>query len=323
MAKQPKRPSSGRRPVRPGRNSTTTERVQVTLRQRLMNRRVVITSGIFLAALVVALGAIFLFYKVYADPQRVFWSTVNNNLATNGVSKQTISSQSGTLTSEITQMVFSPNLKIHDLKTATSQSTNSQVTLETIGTVNADYERYSKIIRPGAKTSQADYQKIYDMWLKNGGASTGSAEVINNAIFGAVLFGNLNNAQRAQLLTMLKGTYVVDFANVNKQTVAGRRTYVYQVLVPLKKYAAAAHAYATFEGLPVANQIDPANYNDSNHLQIKITVDVLSRQIKRIDYAQQNLTETYTGYGIQPEVNPPTHIVDSTQFENVINSIIK
>lgn len=291
------------------------------MRQRLMTKRVFLIGGAFFVSLAVILTSIFLFYKVYASPERVFWSMVNNNLATDGITKESVTVGSGTTSDDILQMGFSPEVKVRDVKIITSTTKHSQIQLETIGTVSTDYERYLNIKNPGSKATAAQYQTLYSMWLKSSDNQSSQPQAVNNALFGALLFGNFDSAQRSKLLTSLKSSYIVDFADVARQNVNSRRLYTYDVLVPLNKYAMVAHDYALAKGLPVASQIDPAAYSDSTRLHVKITVDVLSRQVVKIEYVDQGINESYSGYGIQPAFNAPLHTVSQAEFEKAVNAV--
>ncbi|HET9850539.1 MAG TPA: hypothetical protein VFP35_02880 [Candidatus Saccharimonadales bacterium] len=320
MAKKPKAVTPSRRPARAGSLTPASEKLQITVRQRLLTKKLFMIGGIFAAVLVICLVAVFLFYKVYADPQTVFWSMIRNNLTTNGVTRESITKSQGVTTDEILQTVYSPDIKLRDIKTVANSSQHTSLTLETIGTENGDYQHYRQIKKPGG--DNAKYQKIYSLWLKNGGAG-GVPQSVNDSLFGAVLFGNLDEAQRTKLMPLLKNSYKVNFAGVDTAHAGSRRVYIYRAVLSLKKYALAAQAYAKAEGLGAASLINPADYGDNDQLNITLTVDVLSRQVRRIDYPARGLSQKYSGYGLQANIQPPAHTVNAGQFENVVNSVLR
>ena len=263
------------------------------------------------------------FVKVYADPEHVFWATIKNNLTTQSITKDSLRSTGSSSNEEFVQMQFTPELLVHDVKKLTNGSgaTASKLTLDTIGTSTTDYQRYSHIERPGSKKTQKDYQKIYEMWIKNGGQEGTSGQIVANSIFGAALYGNFNTHIRQNIYSELQKAYKVDFATVNKHGDAKRRTYVYHVAIPLKQYALAAHDYAQALGLSLAAQINPNNYRPTDQLDVVFTVDVLSRQLKKVDYPGQGFTENYSGQGLAANISLPTKTVSGVTFQKAINSL--
>lgn len=266
------------------------------------------------AALVVLILATVLYYtKVYSNPQRTFWAMVDNNLATNGVTKQVTQQGSGATTDSFTQLVFSPEFRIHYIKKVTDKNTSpsSHLALEGIGTPQADYQRYSFIDRPG---STANYSSIYNLWLKGD-----QPTLFSNTVFGAILFGNLGQPQRLDIVNKLRDAYRVRLDTRARQTSARTRTY--SVTVSLQKYAIAARVYAKAIGLPDADKITPNVYKPTDRIQLVVSVDIPSRQLAKIEYTSSNVTETYVSYGVASTVNLPKKTVDNQQFQNALNSI--
>jgi hypothetical protein len=292
--------------------------MQIGLKRGLLSRKTFIIGGTFLIALLIVLGGITLFYKVYASPQKVFWDMIDNNLTTRGFTKLSVRSSSGTISNETIQVTFVPTLKVHGTKKVVNKANGSRVTLDSIGTPAADYQRYSQIEQPAANGKKADYSKIYSLWLKNGGNDYGNPQIVNSVAFGAVLFGDLTTSQKDKIMGQLKDSYRVKFDEVGRKNNGTRRTYTYFATVPLKKYAVAAHNYASMQGLPVASQISPANYSDSAKLEVRMTVDVLSRQLRKIEYVNQGITENYSSYGVEPTITPPAHTATVQEFNKAL-----
>lgn len=269
--------------------------------------------------------AILWFYKIYADPRHVFWAMIRNNLSTSSVIKQSLRTSGSSTDKEYIQIVFNPEVLVHDVQNVTSHSGpyTSKLTLETIGTALDDYQRYSHVERPQSKLTQTDYQKIYNLWLKNGGRQGARGQLVANTLFGASLFGNFDAATRSRLMAELATVYQVDFGSVIKQTGSRRRTYQYHVLIPLQKYAVVARDYAQTLGLPLASQINPDNYRPTDELIVNMTVDVLGRQLRKIDYTNQGLSENYSGQGDTINISPPAKTVSADTFNKAINSLNK
>jgi len=317
MAKD-KKPTVGRRVARPGRNTPVSEKMQIGLRKRAFSRTTFIVV-VVLACISLAVAGLFTFYnKVYANPQHVFNEMINNNLATRGFTKEIKKSQGSSTSDETTQIIFTPQIMVRDVRKVNSPMTKTKVTVETVASPEADYQHYVAVDRTSAAGKKLDYSSIYGLWVKS---NQGSAQLVNSSFFGATLFGNLDPASRKQITHILAPAYKVDYKNVAKQTVNSRRVYTYDVAVMLKPYSEAAHKYAQAMSLPIADQIDPNIYKSGTHFSVEMSVDVLSRQLTQVIYRDQGVTETYSGYGAVPEIRIPAKTVTPAQLTEIINSI--
>lgn len=275
----------------------------------------------FLAALAIALAAILWYYKIYTDPQKIFWGMVENNLSTAGFSKETSQESGSFVSNEINQVVFSPAIGVISTRDITdgSQQPPTRIKLEALGTRSADYQHYVLIDRPGADGKpKPDYGKVYGMWLKS---DESSAQLINSNLFGPILFGNLAEPIKKKVVADLKKAYKVDYKSVKKLNLDGRRTYSFDTEVALSHYASAAQKYARALGLAVADQIDPKSYSPEAKTRVTIYIDALSRQIRRVEYQSGNSLESYTAYGLGKSITPPAKTVSPEEFQNAINSV--
>jgi hypothetical protein len=272
----------------------------------------------FVVLLVLILLILLWYYKDYNDPRAVFWNMVNNNLATKSVTKQTAQNNAAVQNSESIQLLFNPSPAIKDIKNIVDNSTKppTRLKLEGVGTPNTDYQHYLLIDRPAADGKKKDYSKVYDMWLKNGD----SAQLINSNLFGPLLFGNLPAEQREAVLVNLRNAYHVNFGAVKSKTEHGRRTYTYEVGLSLKDYAAAAQQYAKIYNLPIAGQIDPASYEAAAQVNLVVTIDALSSQVRSLDYKANNLVERYSSYGVVLPTEIPKKTVTSEEFQKALQS---
>lgn len=282
-------------------------------------------SAVFILVLAIVLGTIWWHARVYSDPQQVFWGMVDNSLTTAGVTKETLQNSGTTRIDEFTQLVFAPSARVHDIRqvTATIGSAPLHLTLESVATPTDDYQRYSYVQRTSRSDQpQSVYDNLYKQWLHNGGAAQGAnPRIFNQAAFGAILFGNVNQPDRAKVVNLLRQTYSADYASAKRQSLSGRDTYTFNISISLKNYAAAARLYAKQLGLPNANDINPADYQPSDSSRVSVTVDILSRQLVKAVYQSSGMTENYSGYGIASAVNLPSRSASPAEFENALNQI--
>ena len=275
--------------------------------------------------------ATFAYNHWYADPQRVFWGMIGNNLATNGVTRQVIQTNGPSKSNEISQITFGANPTIHIVKKISDSSSvpATRLTLEGIGTPTDDYQRYSLIDRPPiAAQGKPDYSKIYSLWVRSGTTSGGDRDnsppqLFNQTLFGAMIFGNLPQAKRSELVAYLKNhpAYKVDFAKIQRVTEVGRSTYVYKTEIMLRNYAGAVQLFAKALGLSASARISPSSYALGDKLNVEISVDVLSRQLVKIGYPDSGAQERYSGYGLSPRLELPTRSVNSKTFQEALRAI--
>lgn len=286
-----------------------------SLKKITANRKLMIAGGCFLGLVVVILGIFIYYSKVYSDPQRTFWAMIDNNLSTPGITKQTDQQSDQGAVNNITQLVFSPSPRIHYVKKITDKSTaaGAHLTLEGVGAPDADYQRYSYIDRPG---HTSNYSKIYNMWLKGD-----QPQLYNSAIFGGFLFGDISQPQRSEIVGKIRDAYEVKAEPNTKTAYSHSRTY--SVTITMQKYAVALHDYAKAAGLPGADQISPSLYQAGTKAQVKVTVDVLSRQITKVEYIDSGVTENYYSYGVAANINVPSKTVGSDEFQKTLNSILQ
>lgn len=316
-----------RRPTRSGKNSTSIEKTGEKLNAAFVhvfgNKAAVIAISVTSFLILVILG-VYLFNKNYADPQRAFWGAISNNLSTAGVTKEFKQHSAANNTEELIQLSFVPNTVVRDIKKAStiSEGGNGKVVIESIGTPHDTFQHYLRVEQPTAGKSAPDYNKIYSLWLRNGGnLQSENAQLFNNAIFGAVLFGNMRKGPRTQTITYLKKAYKTDFNNVNRNSGTSRRIYTYNSTVMLKEYARAASFYAKALGLPNARQINPANYKPTDKLEVRLKIDVKSRQVREVTYKATSTTEKYSGYGIATSIKPPAKTVSYETLQQTIKAV--
>jgi hypothetical protein len=312
------------RPKRVGKNSTFGEKIAAKthafLAQVFGGRTILKLVG-FLVAVLIIVGGIVWYKAIYSNPERVFWSMLDNNLSTNSITKAINQASSTTINKEQTQLAFSPTPSVRDIKTISAQNGGSASTIkiESIGTPKDTYQHYVLIEQPSKPgKAKADFSEVYPLWLKNSGNKQSEAQLFNGAAYDAVLFGNLPASQRATMLGYLKKAYHTDFSNIKKESNNGRKMYTYSTKVNLRSFANAVNFYSKSLGLPNAGQIKPSNYKATDEVAINLSVDVLSRQLKQTEYVSSQSVENYITYGVSPNFKPPAHTVSYQTLQSTV-----
>lgn len=309
-----------RRPVRVGKNASRSERAQISFWGTFRSPRFLIITFSFLALCLIIGGGLLWYTKIYSSPERVFWGMIDNNLATQGVTKALKGTTPTGSTNSLTQLTWNPNPTVKSLREVTYQNTKPPtiVALEGATTPSASLQHYAKIDDGKGR----DYRQIYGLWIKTqGGDSNQSAPNFNDAIFNVLLFGNLKLADRVSITDKLHQAYEVDFAATGKHMADGRKVFTYNVKLNLQRYAEAAKMYSKIYGLPSEKTINPDNYANAQPVALQISVDVLSHQIDNIVYLQSKSAEAYSGYGITPQTDKPKNIVSTEAFQRALQSV--
>jgi len=301
------------------------KKARVFLNKQFANLAVRNTAIGVLAALAVIVLAVLWFAKIYSNPERVFWGMISDSLSTPSVTKLTTQKSQSSVIDELTQLSFTPQPIVKDVKKLSQRSNGltTKLTLESIATPTDTYQRYSFVDRPAASGGRkVDYSKLYDLWLKNSGTGSSQNQLFNGSVIGIVLFANLPPQQREDLIKLMQKNqvYRVDFPHVLRSS-GGRRMYTYDVLVNLRNYSIVAKKFIKYLKLPATQNIDPNRYPAGSTVEVAMVVDVLSRQLNKIAYAATRTSETYHAHGAIVTINPPAQTVSLPVYQKALNSI--
>ncbi len=276
--------------------------------------------GLFsLAVLAVSLGVIYWYYSVQQNTTRSFWAMVDNNLATSSVVKKTTQQNQTVTINSYNQLVFNGRPALHALRQVTDSSTepSSQLMLETIGTEKADYQRYSSITRPTPSGQAIDYSEVYKIWLQTSSKEKPASQLGGN-LFGPVMFGQLNHAQRAEMMTVLREAYLPIYTGLENQD--ARRVFRYSVKVNMRSYTKAIARYIKLSGIK-GSSVSPESYAKDATTDVTMRVDALSGQLVSIvNNSGGGIKEEYSSYGIRKEVLPPAKISTVEDLQKAIQA---
>lgn len=253
----------------------------------------------------------------YLQPERTFWATVSNNLSTNGVAKTSQQDSQGANIKTLNRLTFSPSTQVHSFRKITDNSTSpaSKLTLETIGTTTADFQRYSHIERTLQNGKAIDYSAVYPLWILS---STGgrAPQQLGNALLTPFLFGNLPPTERQEIIGVLKKAYEPHF--VKRSSENGRRVYTYTVKLSMKPYSEAVNKYGKVLGIKQAQAI---NIDQDISLKLQVEIDAVSRQLVSVkNTGSVAPVESYSSYGIANWQKAPQKTSSLQDLQNAIQS---
>ncbi len=260
-----------------------------------------------------------------SDPERVFWKTIEQGLATNAVTIQAKQTANGTTANQMMQFSLGANNLSRSLTTMTQQGTI--VKSEMVATPTDDYTRYLQIKTDQKKADGGvrDFSKVIGVWAQG---LQGSGQLFAQTVFGVSLpvggmgvpIGNLAPKARADLMTQIKhdGVYKIVFGKVKKERVAGRTQYTYDALVTPSAYVALMKRYAQSVGLHGLDQLNPADFAGQKAFTLRITVDTRAHHVVRITAPDNGSTQAYMAYDVPVQITVPSKAISATALQQLL-----
>ncbi len=258
--------------------------------------------------------------KIFMNPDRALKAAIDNSLQTKSVTKRV--KQSGGGNSEIDQTTFVsfyPPKAATQTRTVLSQgfgSTTTSVTTETIGTNDADYVRYVASDNTNNLPGGDALTKLFGVWAKRtANPATGDqVTFINESLYGVIPFGNLDAAQSSKLRSLIAEKGVYRYTSVERRIENKRPVFVYDMSIKSSDLVSVIKEYFQITGIGDPSQLNPEDYAAAGNLSIKLTVDILSRQITQIEYPTGRV-ETYSGQDLYRPVDIPKDTIPVDELQ--------
>lgn len=264
--------------------------------------------------------------NIYMSPRNVFWGMIDNNLATESVTRHVVQEQGGQTLDQYMQLQFGSSNSAHNLISVkqSGDTGENEVKSETIGTPKNDYSRYVSIKTP-QKTAEGkpiDTSKLVNVWAKTDDSKAGqpsSAQYFQQSILGIVPYANLNYQQRRELIKLMQDKKAYDFTAEQPKTskVEGKVVYIYTVSISPKAYIEMLQKFTKFMGLKDV-ELDPGQYEGAPPLKVEMTVGKLSRQLLKIKYVDGGQEETYSAQGLEQAVTLPSKTIPISELQDRI-----
>ncbi len=284
-------------------------------------------KGLFLVGLVIFVGSGYNWIvHVYGGAYNTFWGMIGDNLKSYGLSE--ISSQKddsrGLSQDQVTQLQLGQQA-VADGTANIVQNAGAadqvKISTETIATPTTNYIRYTElsINQPLANGQKPDFSKFEGIWASAPNIGDGKSTFVN-AMFGPLgrmPIGYLQPKQRQELVNFMQTNKVYTFNDltVKKEYHGTRPVYVYEVDVNTRAYVMMLKKFDQMTGLNQIGSVDENQFSASEKLQLKVSVDVLSRNIVKVEYPSSGQAETFTGFGAHMPVSLPTNTVSVNQLE--------
>lgn len=271
-------------------------------------------------AVMILVGRWFWYQKVCLNPYNVFWGTVDNNLATNGITRQIKSNVGSQTFSQFIRLETDSQKTSETLETSTQTGSSNSVTRQTIGTKEADFARYTKIStgKKDANAKPINYSNIEGVWSKAEAQKGGRppSQYFNQAVLSTIPTANFNPDQRRNLIKTMrdKGVFNIDYKKVTKQKDNGKNVYIYAVNIAPLPYFEMMHQYIKQLGLDDTIVPNPIEYKNLPPLQIQISIKPTAKQIVKIRYLNNNQEEIYSGHGQNGQIDIPKNTIPTAEL---------
>lgn len=263
------------------------------------------------------------YQKILTNPKRVINGMLDKSLNTTGVQRQVSQkSQQGSVL-QSAYLSFSPETfaQTQTQLEETSFVGRTKVTTETIGQQKADYIRYKAIDVSGGKSD--GIKDVLNVWGKREqNIQTGqSVSFLNDGLLLAVPFGNLNAEQRAEVKNEINKTKLYDFSKSKTEYINGRPVITYTIDLDPQALVQVLAKYVQVTNVGNSAELNPANYEGVEKIQISMQVDVLSRHLKSVEFGNSGRKETYSGYGTFGKVAIPDKTIDINELQTRLQKL--
>lgn len=261
--------------------------------------------------------------KIYINPERVFWATLANNLATTSVTKQIIDESSPGVQQHLKMQLGGTSL----VETTARAEQNGEIQeSQTISSPTTDYIRFTEFVTSQTDSSgkKLDLSNIVNVWAESKNETTSSQQFSRVIFDGLLPVANLTASQRATIMKDLRSTEVldVDFSKVEKNTKNGKTMYTYTVTKEAQGYIEMLKKLGVYVGLADLDAVNSAQYADAPGTVIKVTIDAYARQLAEVTVEGGAFSEVYSSYGIPISQGVPIkNIVSIDELRNRFNKL--
>ena len=254
------------------------------------------------------------------NPDRVLSGALDNSLHTKSVTKHIKQEGDGSGgVDQISYISFYPPGARSQTRTVLSQGSGSQtttITTETLGVNDADYVRYTAASNTDSLPGAERLSSLYGVWAKRTTNPAQGEQVtfLNESIYGIIPFGNLGSEQHAKLKEMIQQREIYKYTSVERQIENKRPVYVYEMTVKAFDLVSIIQEYQRVTGIGDSSQLDPEDYKSSGNLSVKVTIDILSRQLTKIEYPNGRI-EIYNGQNLYKPIDIPNDTIPVEELQ--------
>jgi hypothetical protein len=279
-------------------------------------------------AILLVVGGVLWAFKLSVTPERVFWKTLEQSLATSSVTVDAKQDQQNASIHQVQQYSLGAKNVSHTLSTVKQGGTT--IVNELAGTPKGDYTRYVSV-STDQKTKEGkplDFSDILGVWAK---APAGQSQLFSQAVLGAGLpiggvavpIGNLQPQDRQELLKKIRSNvvYQIDYDKVKSKRENGRLLYIYDVEVQAVAYANLMQQFAKKMGLHDLDTLNPADFRGQSATKMRLTIDVRAQHVVKAEMPSTGASQTYTAYDTTPRFTVPEKTISVEELQSRLSHL--
>lgn len=297
-------------------SSKNTTKDDKLLKRSKYSLKTLLTLTLIVASLLFLASGWAWYTKIAINPDRVLNDAIENSWKTNSVTKKINQESEMQDQKQTTYISFYSPYALVESRTVLSQKglqrEETTITTDTIGANGADYIRYTKV--EGAKNlpGAENLDKLIGQWAKRDADKNngGSSEFLNEALFSVLPIGNLKPDNRAALSSFADSRQIYKTITPAERKIDNYRpVYEYSLSMKPTDLISLLSEYAKMTGLADPKQFNPDAYANTPPLNIRMSVDIASRRVVKINYVDSGRIETFTSYNLyRPERLPKNAI---------------
>jgi hypothetical protein len=278
--------------------------------------------------LVVVFGYWLWWTLIRQNPNRVFWDMVSNNLSTSGVTHISEQRAQGLAVSQYTQISFGEQPKVRAL-TVFTQNGNTLAT-EQVSDAQSDFVRYQQISLPHTNPGKKLHtETVLGKWAKlQAGQNLGqqaTSGLFAQSILDILPMADLSPVQRSDMLRYIhdQSLFSYEAKSVKKETVRGRRVYIYAVTIKPDAYVRVMQRFEALLGANAYSSLKASDYARQKGLSVVIAVDARSHALSQIYDVARQKTERYEGFGIADTARMPKADITTAQLTQRLAQLLQ
>jgi hypothetical protein len=296
---------------------------------KVKNKKLKTIITIIVLGLILLIGSGYIWWhSIYTSPRRVFEGMLDSSLRTSAVTKRVTQSSGNQKLDQTTQLQLGSQNLVHSFTTLSQGSEPPTIVkTESIGTAKEDYVRYTGIETQQKSSSGGplDFTHIINVWGKSSASDPQSSagQLFSDTVFGVIPFAGLDGHDRADLLKFIHDNqvYKPDYNSVKRTKDNGRSVYIYDTEVKAETYIELLKKFGHLLGFNQYENLDSAAYKNAAPIHFKLSVDVLSRQLVKVEYTGGDRQETYGGYGLIAKIDLPTKTIAVEELQQRLQSV--
>lgn len=305
----------------------TIKKKPTILKNRKNSRENLILGGVLALAVALFAGSLWLWWtKSFTNADSVFQSMLENNLTSQSITRTIEQSEANGGVVQNIYVSFTAPEVISESKTVITEKnqdrSTTKVTTKSVGTSKADYVKYESAEGTEGLSLAGNLDNVLGVWGKRGDdGGLQSPAFLNEAAFSVVPFGNLPTAQKNELMKLFADKDVYEYTKAEKKFENGRYVYNYRVSLKPSGLIEVLKKYAELSGVGDSSQLDPANYEGAAAVALDFKVDIMSRQLLKIDYLSSGRVETIENRGLKRDVKIPGQTIPLDELQQRISGM--